>query len=109
MAGVREQLHRQRETALQLLNRIPGLSCVTPNGAFYLFPDVSALLGKSYAGQRLDSVDVLAEMLLEHAHIAVVPGSAFGSARHVRISYAIPVADITTGLASLSDFVEALS
>ncbi|MDB5357122.1 MAG: aspartate aminotransferase [Phycisphaerales bacterium] len=108
VAGVREQLHRQRETALRLLGEIPGLSCVVPAGAFYLFPDVSNLLGKSYNGQRLENVDALAEMLLEHAHIAVVPGSAFGSDRHVRISYAIPIEEITTGLKSLDAFVRAL-
>lgn len=108
VAGVREQLHRQRETALQLLQRIPGVSCVVPTGAFYLFPDVSNLLGKSYAGQRVENVDVLAEMLLEHAHVAVVPGAAFGSDRHVRISYAIPVGDVATGLKSLDAFVKAL-
>jgi aspartate aminotransferase len=109
VANVREQLHRQRETAMQLLNKIPTLSFVVPNGAFYLFPDVSTLLNKSYQGQRLENVDTLAEMLLEHAHIAVVPGSAFGSDRHVRISYAIPLADITTGLKSLDAFVRALA
>jgi aspartate aminotransferase len=85
------------------------VSCIVPSGAFYLFPDVSNLLNKSYAGQRLENVDVLAEMLLEHAHIAVVPGSAFGSDHHVRISYAIPVADITTGLKSMDAFVRALT
>ena len=108
VAAVREQLHRQRETALNLLGNIPGLPCVVPNGAFYLFPDISSLLNKSYAGQRIENVDMLAEMLLEHAHIAVVPGSAFGADRHVRVSYAIPIADITTGLKDLSAFVSAL-
>jgi aspartate aminotransferase len=108
VAGVREQLHRQRETALKLIERIAGVSCVVPMGAFYLFPDVSRLLSQSYGGQRLDNVDMLAEMLLEHAHIAVVPGSAFGSDRHVRISYAIPVAEIAAGLKSFEAFVMGL-
>lgn len=109
VADVREQLHRQRETALRLLENIPALSCVVPAGAFYLFPDVGGLLGKSYAGQRLENVDVLAEMLLEHAHIAVVPGSAFGSDRHVRISYAIPADEITIGFKSLEAFARAVT
>jgi aspartate aminotransferase len=108
VANVREQLHRQRETAIQLLDEVPGLTFVVPHGAFYLFPDISALLNRSYQGQRIDNVDVLAEMLLEHAHIAVVPGSAFGADRHIRISYAIPLADIATGLKSLDAFVRAL-
>jgi aspartate aminotransferase len=109
VAGVREQLHRQRETALSLLGNIPGLPCVVPNGAFYLFPDMNGLLNKSYQGRRIETVEMLAEMLLEHAHVAVVPGSAFGSDRHVRISYAIPIADITTGMKNLSAFVGALA
>ena len=109
VTSVREQLHQQRETALKLIAQVKGVKCVTPTGAFYLFPDVSALLGKSYGGQRIESVDMLAEMLLEHAHIAVVPGSAFGADQHVRISYAIPVSEITKGLKSLADFAAALS
>jgi aspartate aminotransferase len=109
VAGVREQLHHQRETALSLLSNIPGLPCVVPDGAFYLFPDISSLLNKSYAGQRIENVGMLSEMLLEHARIAVVPGSAFGSSRHVRISYAIPIADITAGMKNLSAFVGALT
>ena len=105
---VREQLHSQRATALELLKQIPYLSCVVPAGAFYLFPDVSALLSKSFEGHPVENVDRLAELLLEHAHIAVVPGSAFGSDRHIRISYAIPGGEIAAGLGSLERFVRAL-
>ncbi len=108
VAKVREQLHRQRETALRLLDQIPDLTCVIPTGAFYLFPNIGKLLGRTYAGQRIENVDMLAEMLLEHAHIAVVPGSAFGSERHVRISYAIPIEEIATGFKGFEDFVRAI-
>ena len=107
--GVRSQLSGRRAAAIQMLESIPGLPFVYPEGAFYLFPDISSLLGKSIDGQRLDSVEVLAEMLLQHAHIAVVPGSAFGSDRHVRISYAIPQTEITQGLESLARFVRSLN
>ena len=106
--GVRGQLARQRATAVKLMKAIPSLPFVQPDGAFYLFPDVSSLLGKSIGGQRIDTVDILAEMLLQHAHIAVVPGSAFGAERHLRISYAIPESEITTGLQSLDRFVRSL-
>jgi aspartate aminotransferase len=57
----------------------------------------------------LETVDVLAEMLLEHAHIAIVPGSAFGSDRHIRISYAIPTEDIVAGLTRLERFIQSLA
>ena len=106
--GVLRQLESQRTVAMALLESIPEISFVRPEGAFYLFPDVSRLLGRSIAGQCLENVEMLAEMLLQHAHIAVVPGSAFGSDRHVRISYAIPQEEITTGLKSLARFVRAL-
>jgi aspartate aminotransferase len=106
---IRDLLTEQRATALGLIAKIPHVSCVNPTGAFYLFPNISGILNKSFDGQRIENVDTLAEMLLQHAHIAVVPGSAFGSDRHVRISYAIPTNEITRGLQSLERFVRALS
>ena len=109
VAGVRDQLRCRRETAMGLMAKIPRLACVAPEGAFYLFPDVSELLQGSYDGRRVADVDRLAEMLLEHAHIAVVPGSAFGSDSHVRISYAIPADEIVTGFTRLDRFVRALT
>jgi len=107
--GNRKQLSAQRATALQMIQKIPGLPCVVPEGAFYLFPDVSSLFAKSFKGQRVENVDRLAEILLEHAHIAIVPGSAFGSGNHIRISYAIPGEEIVAGLTSLAYFVQSLS
>ncbi|MEN9359302.1 MAG: hypothetical protein RL095_837 [Verrucomicrobiota bacterium] len=106
--GIRAQLARQRQAALVSLGEIPGLPCVVPQGAFYLFPDISSLLGKSFRGQKVSDVDRLGELLLEFANIAVVPGSAFGMAHHVRISYAIPEAEVVTGLKRLGAFVAEL-
>jgi aspartate aminotransferase len=107
--GNRKQLTAQRATALELVKKIPGLPCIVPDGAFYLFPDVSSLFGKSFKGQRIENVDRLAEMLLEQAHIAIVPGSAFGADTHIRISYAIPTEEIVAGLTRLGQFVQSLS
>jgi aspartate aminotransferase len=109
VAGNRAQLAAQRETALQRIQAIPGLPCVVPDGAFYLFPDVSSLFGKTFKGQRVRNVEDLAEMLLEHAHIATVPGSAFGAENHIRISYAIPTEEIVDGLTRLGQFIMTLS
>ncbi len=109
VSTIRAQLASQRATALELLTRVPDVTCIVPTGAFYLFPDVGGLLSKSFNGQMIETVDRLAEMLLEHAHIAVVPGSAFGAPRHVRISYAIPGDEITTGLKARDRFVRALT
>jgi aspartate aminotransferase len=107
--GNRKQLATQRARALQLVQRIPGLSCIVPDGAFYLFPDVSSLFSKFYKGEHIGNVDRLAEMLLEHAHIAIVPGSAFGLDTHIRISYAIPEEEIIAGLTRLGQFVQSMS
>jgi aspartate aminotransferase len=107
--GNRKQLTAQRATALQLIQQIPGVKCIVPDGAFYLFPDVRSLFSRSFQGQKIENVDRLAEMLLENAHIAIVPGSAFGSENHLRISYAIPQEEIVTGLTRLAKFVQALS
>lgn len=109
VGGNRKQLRTQRALALQMIQKIPGLPCVVPEGAFYLFPDVSSLFSKSFKGERIGNGDRLAEMLLEHAHIAMVPGSAFGGENHIRISYAIPEQEIAAGLSSLGNFVQALS
>jgi len=109
VAGNLAQLRAQRATALELVQKIPGLPCVVPNGAFYLFPDVSSLFSKSFQGERVENVDRLAELLLQHAHIAIVPGSAFGCDRHIRISYAIPTEEIITGLTRLEQFVQMLA
>jgi aspartate aminotransferase len=106
---IRGQLGIQRETAMRMIAQIPQLSAGATAGAFYLFPNVGALLGKFYGGQRVDSVDVLAELLLEHAHVAVVPGSAFGADRYVRISYAIPAEEIATGFTNIQRFVQSLA
>lgn len=106
---VRCQLSAQRAIALQLMEELPELPCITPQGAFFLFPDVTFLLGKSYQGTRLENVDVLTEVILEHAHIAVVPGSAFGASGHIRISYAVPSEDIIAGLTSLRHFVHSVA
>ena len=109
MAGNLKQLHAQRAIALDLVKKFPGLPCVVPDGAFYLFPDVSSLFSKSFQGERVKNVDRLAELLLQHAHIAIVPGSAFGCDQHVRISYAIPPEEIVAGLTRLGQFVHSLT
>jgi aspartate aminotransferase len=109
VAGNLAQLHTQRATALELVQKIPGLPCVAPEGAFYLFPDVSSLFNKSFQGERVENVDRLAELLLQHAHIAIVPGSAFGADKHIRISYAIPAEEIVAGLTRLGQFVQSLT
>jgi aspartate aminotransferase len=108
LKNVHEVLHTRRECALKLVQQIPHVRCTIPQGAFYLFPDVGQLLGRSYKGSAIVDVDALAELLLEEAHVAVVAGSAFGSSRHVRISYAVSTEDVKEGLIRIRQFVEGL-
>lgn len=86
----RQAFERRRDLVVAGLNAAPGLSCETPKGAFYAFASCEGLIGKmSPAGTRLATDDDVATALLEEAHVAVVPGSAFGLAPFIRISYAL--------------------
>ncbi|MCL2028882.1 MAG: pyridoxal phosphate-dependent aminotransferase [Deltaproteobacteria bacterium] len=89
---------RRRNLALELLAGIPGITCPRPQGAFYVFPDVSAYFGKKRGGRALDHVEALADYLLEEAGAAIVPGSAFGDQKTLRISYAVQEAELEMGL-----------
>src|SRR3974390_2694639 len=76
-----------RDKAVAGLRAIPGITCANPNGAFYVFPNLSHYFGR----QDMNSAADVARKLLQEAHVAIVPGEAFGSDRHARISY--PVAE----------------
>jgi aspartate aminotransferase len=99
--------HRRR-AIIAALNAIPGVRCATPKGAFYAFPNVSGLFGKSWKGGVLKgSVDVCA-FLLEEARIACVAGQDFGSDAHIRISYATGIETIREGMRRMDAAVRAL-
>jgi aspartate aminotransferase len=85
---MREAFLRRRDLICGLLNDIPGLKVRVPQGAFYVMPDVSYFLGKSFEGKVIDNADDLTLFLLSEARVALVSGSAFGAANCVRISYA---------------------
>ena len=78
----------RRDMAINLLREIPGIRINVPDGAFYLFPDVKWYLGKSFGDQIILSGSDLCDYLLDTAHVAIVPGAAFGSPNCIRISYA---------------------
>jgi aspartate aminotransferase len=88
---------QRRDVIVERLNAIEGMRCLTPQGAFYVFPNVSAFLGRSAKGKKLDSPCDFADYLLEEAKVAVVPGEDFGSKQHVRLSYATALEDIEKG------------
>ena len=105
MAG---EFDRRRRVIVEALNAIPGISCVMPKGAFYVFPNVSGLFGKRWKGGTLNgSADVCA-FLLEEALIATVAGVDFGSDAHLRFSYATGLETIKEGMSRMAAAVRAL-
>jgi aspartate aminotransferase len=88
----------RRTFVVERLNGIPGVTCPKPEGAFYVFPNVSGCLGKTYRGQLISTTMQLTEYLLETAHVAAVPGSAFGAEEYLRLSYATSLTNLKTGL-----------
>ncbi len=92
------QFDKRRKYLVNELNTIEGVSCKVPNGAFYAFPNVNGLLGKSYKGKKVDTSSDLATYLLEDAHIALVPGGAFGAEGFLRMSYANSMENIQEGI-----------
>ena len=92
------EFDKRRKRIVDLLNQIEGMTCFNPGGAFYVFPNVSGFFNKSYNGKILSSASDIAAYLLEEAKVAVVPGEAFGSNEHVRISYACSMEDIEKGI-----------
>jgi aspartate aminotransferase len=99
------EFSRRRLRMVELINAIPGLSCRTPKGAFYVMANVSGLFGKTLAGEVIKDDVHLATVLLDKAHVAVVPGSAFGSGDFMRLSYATSMEKIEEGLRRIAKFV----
>jgi aspartate aminotransferase len=93
-----EAFDRRRKLAVAELNKIPGIMTPNPEGAFYVYPDVSELLGKTWAGKQITSSLELADMILEQAEVALVPGEAFGPSGFLRLSYALSDDQLLEGI-----------
>ena len=104
-----EEFRRRRDYVLNWLNRIEGASCLKPQGAFYLFVDISKILKKHYRGKRLGYSFSFAKILLSEAKVAVVPGSVFGAEGYIRLSFATSVENIAKGLDRIEEFVNKLA
>lgn len=98
------EYRRRRDFVLDRLRQIPGVSIATPKGAFYAYPNISV----AYAGGRVTNSLEFAGELLAQAHVAVVPGEAFGTNDHVRISYATSTPELERGLDRLHTFIDRL-
>jgi aspartate/methionine/tyrosine aminotransferase len=104
VAMMRAAFDRRRGTIVRMLNEIEGVVCVEPEGAFYAFPSVRGLLGKSLCGQRPSTSAELAELCITEAKVAVVPGEAFGAPGYFRMSYALGDDDLVEGVSRLAAF-----
>ncbi len=105
---MRQEFDRRRIYMCDRIKGIPLISTVTPHGAFYVFVDMSRLLGKNYKKETLSDAEQIAEILIEDYNVAVIPCADFGFADHVRLSYAISLESIQKGLDRIEKFVAEL-
>ena len=98
------EFQAKRDQVMAVMESIPGLVCPRPQGAFYVFPDVSAYYGKSHGGKLIGNDIDLCNALLDSKGVACVPGSAFGEPRSLRISYTCPTPQLAPGLERIREF-----
>ena len=99
-----DEYRRRRTLMVEGLRAIPGIACVMPAGAFYAYPNIGGLLGRSAGGERVDTALAFSAQLLQQSGVVTVPGEAFGTTQHLRLSYAASPAAIAEGLRRLGEF-----
>jgi aspartate aminotransferase len=104
-----QEFAKRRSCIVDGLKSIPEITCLKPLGAFYVFPDISSVYGRSYGGRKVEDSTSLSAYLLDEANVAVVPGVAFGNDNHVRLSYATSMENIEKGIARIKEAFEKLS
>ena len=103
---MRDAFNKRRRVIVDGLNAIEGINCPEPMGAFYVYPDVTGLLGKEWAGRMANTSLELADIILDECEVAAVPGEAFGPSGYLRFSYALGDADLAEGIARLQKFFQ---
>jgi aspartate aminotransferase len=101
VAAMLAEYRKRREFVVRRLREIPAVKCADPRGAFYAYPNISVVLGKNGIADTLQ----FSERLLSEAKVAVVPGEAFGTNAHVRISYATSMHELERGLDRIHQFI----
>jgi aspartate aminotransferase len=104
--AMQQAFNARRHTIIEGLNAIDGVFCPTPQGAFYVYPDVRGLLEKTWAGRTPTTSLELADLILDECEVAAVPGEAFGPSGYLRFSYALGDADLAEGIARLQAFFQ---
>lgn len=105
---MRKEFQKRRDLVVELAERIPGIRISRPEGAFYLFPDVSSFIGRKYDGGKITSSGDLALYLLEKAHVATVDGAAFCLPGYIRLSYATSEENIREAMRRIAEALSAL-
>ena len=100
-----EAFDRRRKLIVKLLNEIPGFECPTPTGAFYVYPSVKGILGKTIRGKTPKTSAELATLILDEVEVAAVPGEAFGPSGYLRFSYALGDEDIVEGIGRIKKLI----
>ena len=95
---MRKEFQKRRDVITQRLNAIPGVACLNPQGAFYVFPNVASYYGRSFGGKTITNSAEMATYLLDESNVALVPGGDFGHDDHIRLSYATSMEQIEKGL-----------
>ena len=101
--------HKRRDLVLSLLKEIEGVKINEPEGAFYVFPDISSFYGKSYNGKQINNATDLTMYILDEALVALVTGEAFGDSNCIRISYAASEEQLTEALKRIRTALEKLA
>jgi aspartate aminotransferase len=102
------EFRKRRDVIVAALNDIPKVKCILPEGAFYVFPNVSGVYGLSYNGKKITNSTQLIDYLLDEANVATVPGAAFGSDDHIRLSYATSLKNIEEGVKRIKNAIAKL-
>lgn len=106
--AMRQAFEERRDTIVELINQIPGVSCLKPSGAFYVMMNIKNLLGKSFEGNVINDCAAFADALLTSQQVVVVPGTAFMAPGYCRLSYAISMDNIREGMRRIAAFVKEL-
>ncbi len=100
---MRQEFQRRRDVITKKLNAIPGVNCLKPQGAFYVFPNVASYYGRSFGGKKITNSAEMATYLLDESNVALVPGGDFGHDDHIRLSYATSMEQIVKGVERIGE------
>ncbi len=103
------EFKKRRDFLVDAINKIDGVSCRKPQGAFYIMMNIDGIIGKSYNGQKIESADDFAKLFLDAEKVAIVPGTGFGAPGYVRWSYAVCMESIEKGIERLENFLKHLA